>query len=656
MQDSERYCPETSNISIVKLTELRQLRKQLDDAIREYGDAYSLGIELSKSLDFIDQKFSELPFEVRKALGSIYSLSALNRFEFGDTIGVMQDLEMCFVFNPPTVEEVEKYLQASIDSDCSLEPFEAIANVFGDIPEIMNIVDCYRICYLMRHSKMDECNITIENLAHRVAKSLEETSETIKQLNEKMKPSQRLNIVCREFDRLGSIYVNNKASKILDGCDKVISEWQELIQIKSNPSRSLRVLKKLSGDRPLFIASMQGRGWLFSHMILQIEWFLRGLDTQGVKNPFVIILNPDRFANDALVQMYRRRIVLIDDRHPRLRRELYGLYEDLKSQNSPIAQPIDRLNSLPHLRDTWTHPERINEIVYGKSVLEFTEEDTKRGHQLLKLLGIPVNAPFACFGVREDTYYKGAWAEKKARAFPWECGLENHKFDEAEDGSLVAEYQNMQSVMKVNLANYTHAIRQCTDNGIYMIRIGTDIEQNLPSGMGERVVDYARVARTDFGDLFLMAHCKFMLSGATGNYTMAMALNRPIVVTDHYLPSLGFPSTAKGIPNVFLPRLYFYKVENRFLTSSETLECARRYQRAENCNSDGVEVIPSTAEDIAATVEEINQRIDGNWKSLPEVEELQKRVLALYKPYHEGYGMNGLVSAAYLMKYRDLIC
>jgi putative glycosyltransferase (TIGR04372 family) len=352
--------------------------------------------------------------------------------------------------------------------------------------------------------------------------------------------------------------------------------------------------------------------------------------------------------------MYRRKIYLVDERHPHVQRELYGLFEYLKSKESPIARPIESLNSIPHIRNVWSDPRRLKEWTHGRTVLEFTSEELAQGAELLSKMGIPAGAPFACFGVRENSYYENAWTRKPSRVFPWTSVIPQESRPQNVEPDR-NQFRNMQSVMGVNLANYAAAIRHGAEAGLYMLRIGTDVEQELPVDLGSKVINYAQEYRTEFGDIFLTAHCAFMLSGSTGNYAICHAFKRPVVVTDVYLASTGCLSSNPDIPNLFVPRLYWYAQEKRFLTFGEIFQCARRYQHASNCTADGIEVIANEPDDIRDAVAEVMQRIDRTWQDLAEDADLQRRFMALYEPYHEGYGSNGRVPAAFLRKHRDLL-
>jgi putative glycosyltransferase (TIGR04372 family) len=294
-------------------------------------------------------------------------------------------------------------------------------------------------------------------------------------------------------------------------------------------------------------------------------------------------------------------------------------------------------------------------MVHGRPVISFTRDDEAVGRDLLMRIGVPPNAPYACFGVREDKYYEEAWAKRAAKVFPWTSALASNDFPLPPDEGSRQQFSTMQSVMSVDIANYAHVLRRCAESGIYMLRIGLNVDRPLPPDLGGKVIDYARYHRTEFGDLYLTTHCKFILTGATGFYTLGMALKRPIVVTDYYLPSLGFPSTATGVDNIVLPRLFWYVSEKRLLTFSEMLQCDRLYQRAANCIDDQIEVLHSAPEDIADAVTELNQRIDGTWVGTDEDDYLHKKFLALYEPYQEGRGMNSRISARFLTKHRVLI-
>jgi putative glycosyltransferase (TIGR04372 family) len=440
-----------------------------------------------------------------------------------------------------------------------------------------------------------------------------------------------------------------------------IQAWEELVGIGTQ-KRDLEWLERKAQGRPIYITHICGNGWLFSHIISQIEMFTRRLALAGVNDPLIIVINPNRFCNDALTEMYQRSVWMIDDRYPKIRKRLTALREFLKTTGSSIAADIDPSNHLIHIRNNYSSFTR--EFLEGKTVLEFTKKEEAHGQEILENYGLSKDDDFITFGVREPAYYKSAWIRDTGYEEYWEASFSDRRHTvfgterEVHSRSLIKNTAHVASqiadVLHTPMTNYLPMLELMAKQGLTIFRMGTDVEQKLPINRSPNIVDYANEGRTEFADLYLFAKCKFLVSGGTGNVWINMAFGKPVVSADFYLLNAGSIAFCT-VPNVVIPRMYWFKDEKRFLTMSEILECCRFYQWKDNCQRDGVEHVPNSAEDICEAVDELNKRLDGEWEDLPEDIDLRDRFQNLYLPYHEGYGLKTHLSSAFLRQNADLI-
>jgi putative glycosyltransferase (TIGR04372 family) len=441
-----------------------------------------------------------------------------------------------------------------------------------------------------------------------------------------------------------------------------IQAWNKLVS-SGTQQRDLKWLENKAQGRPIFITHICGSGWLFSHMISQIEMITRRLALEGVIEPFIIVINPNRFCNAALTKMYERSLWMVDDRYPRLRKRLIALRELLKSNGSQIAADIDPENHLTHVRNNMGAFKR--EFLDGKTVLEFTDEEEALGSDILSSFGVKNKQEFITFGVREPSYYRSAWVTAAGYQEYWEAAFWGQ--DKTVDGTdieihsklLIENLNKVQTqiidVLHTPIENYIPMLERMAKQGLTIFRMGTEVEQRLPENRNSKIVDYANVGRTEFADLYLFAKCKFLVTGGTGNVWLTLAFGKPVVSTDTYLLNCGSTGACTTMPNVIIPRMYWFKDEKRFLTLSEILECCRFYQWRDNCDIDGVEHVPNSAEDIYEAVDEMNKRLDGEWEDLPEDIDFRNKFYKLYRPYHEGYGLNTQLSSRFLRRNVNLI-
>ena len=255
---------------------------------------------------------------------------------------------------------------------------------------------------------------------------------------------------------------------------------------------------------------------------------------------------------------------------------------------------------------------------------------------MLAELRIPAEASYICFGLRDAAYYQQfltSEAYADARQFNTEAREDTY-------------------VRNPPLVNYLPMAAQCAAQGLYVLRMGQVVGEPLPPGIHSNIIDYACKHRTPFGDVYLLANCRFLVTGGAGGLWMvSSAFNRPVVMTDSYcirvLPLRG--------GDLFIPKKIRLISEKRFLTFREMLTTGMRYSYRSNCLQDGVDLIHNTPEEIAAVVKEMEDRLEGRWLITEEDEELQKRFIALYQPEHYGYSLPGRIGAEFLRQNSNLL-
>lgn len=351
-------------------------------------------------------------------------------------------------------------------------------------------------------------------------------------------------------------------------------------------------LRLISLGRPVRIGTFNAQGKI-SVTIGNIEPHVRKLQVEGVRNPFVIVINTGKCPNKQLSKMYRRAVWLLDDKHPQLRSLFTIVHRILLKAGSRIALQL--------FHDGGQNMEFHRAWQEGEPLLQLTTEENERGQRLIQDMGIPEGASYICFGVRESSYY--------------------HQW---KDPNLELYSKNLNAPLE----NYIPMAAQCADSGLYVLRMGQVVDKALLPGLNPKVIDYAANCRAPFGDIYLLANCKFVVTGGTGLWSVASAFNRPVVWTEQY-----FLWGTTRADDLFIPKKLWVISDKRFLTFREMLTVGPLYLYEEYCVRDGVELVHSTPEEITAVVLEMNQRLDGTWQSCDEDEELQRRFKSLYPPH-----------------------
>jgi putative glycosyltransferase (TIGR04372 family) len=201
------------------------------------------------------------------------------------------------------------------------------------------------------------------------------------------------------------------------------------------------------------------------------------------------------------------------------------------------------------------------------------------------------------------------------------------------------------------LEHYLPMAAACAERGLFVLRMGQVVDRPLPAGGHPRVIDYAWIHRSPFGDIYLLATCKFVVAGGSALWWIGAAWNRPAVYTDNYC--LAFRGVRPG--SLLIPKLMWLVAEKRFLSFEEMLRYGMRYSYASNCRQDGVELIHNSPEEVTEVVLEMDQRLDGTWRQTPEDVELHRRFEGLFRPEHMGYRMPGRIGTQFLRRYSYLL-
>lgn len=244
----------------------------------------------------------------------------------------------------------------------------------------------------------------------------------------------------------------------------------------------------------------------------------------------------------------------------------------------------------------------------------FTSAEEQKGRAGLMEMGIEPGSKFICFHARD-----GAWLPTSRPRYT----------------SLYGEW-NRSVHRNASIENYLLAADQLTELGYYAIRMGKFVEKPLNS-TNPKVLDYATDFQSDLMDLFLSAHCDFFIGQNSGIIGLPMVFRRPIAfVNIHPLSEI---CTCTNRPNIFIPKLLYSVVKGRLLTFREILEFGlsdfnpNHPKGKELQDSLGLELLENTPEEITEVAMEMHQRLNGQFESSKEDDELQSRFLSIIGSY-----------------------
>lgn len=228
--------------------------------------------------------------------------------------------------------------------------------------------------------------------------------------------------------------------------------------------------------------------------------------------------------------------------------------------------------------------------------LGFTAEEEARGETGLRKIGIPPGARFVCLTVRDSAYL---------------------------DAHIPGADWSYHNYRDSNIQNYVLAAEELADRGYFVVRMGAKVQEPITC-RHPRVVDYAvNGMRDDFLDIYLAAKCDFCVAGGTGFTAVPLVFRRPMVYVN--VVALGYLCTY-STKFIGITKHHFVARENRELTLREIFSrgvgfCAR----TSDYESEGVQLIENTPEEIRDAVVEMAERLNNTWRPHEDDEALQRR-------------------------------
>lgn len=279
-----------------------------------------------------------------------------------------------------------------------------------------------------------------------------------------------------------------------------------------------------------------------------------------------------------------------------------------KALSSPLA--------LGMVREKWDMEKR-------RPILTISDKDYQRGWQCLKTFGIPQGAWFVCLHVRESGWNNQGSSENFRNA---------------------------------DIKTYLSAVKAVVDAGGWVIRMGDPAMTPLPQM--DHVIDYAHShLKSDWMDVFLCSQCRFIIGTSSGIYTIPIAFDVPVVMTNLLPAIIMYQFTSRDI---FIPRICRSNIEHRILAFQQLMSTPLS-RAISQCHYDslGVEVVGNTAEEIRDVVMEMLGRFDGTFKYSEEDEYLQGQFKSLMAS-GEYYGDKNItvkarIGQSFLRKYASLL-
>lgn len=356
--------------------------------------------------------------------------------------------------------------------------------------------------------------------------------------------------------------------------------------------------------------------WLgaIGHLALNIDIYIKmGILGWRPQYHTILLAPPEQVINPCLLNYWRRYLHIITDpsaidRLLPLAKTMRCLEYTLYHVKIAKGQMVDVGYAFSAVQKQWeaeAHP----------PLLTLLPSDYERGWNCLQELGVPKNAWFVCLHVREDGF-RG-------------------------EGTI--------SYRSADVDTYSLAIESIVARGGWVIRMGDPSMK--PLRRMKQVIDYAHTdAKSDWMDVFLSTSCRFYLGTNSGLNCIPCLFGIPCALTNMW------PISARSVQSqdLFIPKLAWSEVENRYLTFAEAL--APRFFF--NLNSKllyswGIQVVDNTPEEIDELVLEMLERLAGRVEYTEKDEALQQQFNSLPTPYGS-YPANSRIGGSFLQKYCNL--
>ena len=321
------------------------------------------------------------------------------------------------------------------------------------------------------------------------------------------------------------------------------------------------------------------------HLALNTDLFLRrrqlGIYPDGPY--YCFISNPNNLANRQLLNMWKRVIPICESRI--LSWLFYGMLPILKRT--------------PFYQDLHMDSNEYYEFHNAKPSLYFTPDEIEKGHEYLGQMGLDLDKDeYVCIFARDKAYLKHAIPYKN-----W------HYHD----------------VRNSDIDTLIETAKYLIEKGYTVIRMGSVVNKPI-NFTHKKMIDYSYSKyQSDFLDIFISAHCKFVISaGSSGMTDVVSVFDRPLLVVN--LAEFGHAPVTKNC--LYTPKKYKYSNTNDYLHFKDAQKLGTFWI---NLTDYGLEKEESSPQDILEATQEMLARLEGRFKYSSESEKL-------IRAYHKLWG------------------
>ncbi|MFC1768254.1 TIGR04372 family glycosyltransferase [Nanoarchaeota archaeon] len=341
--------------------------------------------------------------------------------------------------------------------------------------------------------------------------------------------------------------------------------------------------------------------------------FLRKIQLKKVKSGGIqyVGVASDNPSNDQIMKMYKRKMKIIQV-HKWLHANPF--FRALSSQKSLLGY-FKIFYEFPTVSNYY------DEFVRGTPTLEFTNEEERQGQELLRKMGIGEGDWFVCLHARDEIFTKKTF----------------------DDDLSYHDYRNWSVKTALKAAEYI------TKKGGYVIRMGSHVKKGLDV-KNKKIIDYASDFRTEFGDIYLAAKCKFFLGSNCGLTHVAQVFNTPVAWVN-VIPIFHPPWSQRDL---FIPKKIWSINDEKFLSFSQAKDLNLKFYQNKEYFKKGLKIVNNSEEDILKLVIEMYKILSGRGYSKKE-DEMQYKFKSIFNREDNCYGFPSRIGVDFLMENKDLL-
>ena len=280
--------------------------------------------------------------------------------------------------------------------------------------------------------------------------------------------------------------------------------------------------------------------------------------------------------------------------------------------------------------------DKLSNILKAKDLnLFLKDEELAEGYKLLEKINVTKDSEFVCFQNR-DNVYLNTKDKKYMKLKKWDWSYHDYRNSKIE--------------------NYILAAKNLAAEGTFAIYTGIG-KINSKEKLAKEIIDFRRSEiNSDFMDIFLANRCKFYICSDSGISSVPQVFRKPIVYVS--FPSIRITGYLHNLHSITIIKKFYSKSKKRLLTFKEILEIENIVG---NFGTDkfikdfnDVEILENSPEEINEAVQEMQQRLNGKWKSLPEDIDFQNKFWQINGMY-KVKSANVLIGAKFLRRYNHLL-